>query len=275
MTKFNMASVAMKLVVDAFLEVKRNPLLSISTERARNAQEAVEYFIELLQKEDVKAKLDKFSCKWIGLMQHKISKIPKPLYKGVGKKKACRFLFEHKTKECNDLWITFMKEMNVNQKYYDDPLLIQLICDHVFHSIIKLELPEPTMPETLTPTISLEEKNAVCYAAGYVLRSIKLKLSKSKSISDQILVSFITTLHDNEENDDNGAPQEAYREWLRKVNRGGLFVIGDALYETFIAIEMVERKYLKDIENPFHNTIDLESQIENVINRFLIDYSGL
>ena len=47
MTKFNMASVAMKLVVDAFLEVKRNPLLSISTERARNAQEAVEYFIEL------------------------------------------------------------------------------------------------------------------------------------------------------------------------------------------------------------------------------------
>ena len=48
MTKFNMASVAMKLVVDAFLEVKRNPLLSISTERARNAQEAVEYFIELL-----------------------------------------------------------------------------------------------------------------------------------------------------------------------------------------------------------------------------------
>lgn len=260
-----MASVAMKLVVDAFLEVKRNPLLSISTERARNAQEAVEYFIELLQKEDVKAKLDKFSCKWIGLMQHNISKIPKPLYKGVGKEKACRFLFEHKTKECNDLWITFMKEMNVNQKYYDDPLLIQLICNHVFHSIIKLELPEPTMPETLTPTISLEEKNAVCYAAGYVLRSIKLKLSKSKSISDQILVSFITTLHDNEENDDNGAPQEAYREWLRKVNRGGLFVIGDALYETFIAIKMVERKYLKDIENPFYNTIDLESQIENVI----------
>lgn len=142
----------------------------------------MEYFVKLFQKEDVKAKLDKFSCKWIGLMQHRISKIPKPLYyKGVGKEKACRFLLEHKTKDCNDLWITFMKEMNVSQKYYDDPLLIQLICDHVFHSIIKLELPEPTMPETLTPTISLEEKNAVCYAAGYVLRSIKLKLSKTKS----------------------------------------------------------------------------------------------
>lgn len=176
-----MVSVAMKLVVDAFLEVKRNPLLRISTE-SRNAQEAVEYFVKLFQNEDVKAKLDKFSCKWIGLMQHRISKIPKPLYyKGVGKEKACRFLLEHKTKDCNDLWITFMKEMNVSQKYYDDPLLIQLICDHVFHSIIKLELPEPTMPETLTPTISLEEKNAVCYAAGYVLRSIKLKLSKTKS----------------------------------------------------------------------------------------------
>ena len=25
------------------------------------------------------------------------------------------------------------------------------------------------------------------------------------------------------------------------------------------------KKYLTDIENPFHNTIDLESQIENVI----------
>ena len=126
MTKFNMASVAMKLVVDAFLEVKRNPLLSISTERTRNAQEAGEYFVELFQKEDVKAKLDKFSCKWIGLMQYKISKIPKPLYKGVGKEKARRFLFEHKTKEWNYFWITFMKEMNVNQKYYDDPLLISI-----------------------------------------------------------------------------------------------------------------------------------------------------
>ena len=265
MTKFNMASFAMNLVANAFLKMKQDPLLAVSTERARNAQEAVEYFLKLFQKEDIKAKLDKFSSKWIGLMQHRISEISEPLYKGVGKEKACRFLFEHKTKECNDLWITFMKEIDANQKYYDDPLLIQLICDHVFHSIIKLELPEPTMPETLTPTISLEEKNAVCYAAGYVLRSIRLKLSKSESISDQILVSFITTLHDNEENEDNGAPQEAYREWLQKVNHGGLFVIGDALYETFIAIEMVERKYLKDIENPFHITIDLESQIENVI----------
>ena len=144
-------------------------------------------------------------------MQHRSSEIPEPLYKGVGKEKACRLIFEHKTKECNDLWITFMKEINGNQKYYDDPLLIQLICNHVFHSVIKLELPEPTMPETLTPTISLEKKNEVCYADRYVHRSIRLKLCKSKSISDQILVSFITTLHDNKENDDNGAPQEAYR----------------------------------------------------------------
>ena len=101
----------------------------------------------------------------------------------------------------------------------------------MYFTVIKLELPEPTMLETLTPTISLEKKNEVCYADRYVHRSIRLKLCKSKSISDQILVFFITTLHDNKENDDNGAPREAYGEWLQKVNRGGLFVIGDALYE--------------------------------------------
>ena len=44
MTKFNMVSVAMNLVVNAFLEMKRNPLLAVSTERARNAQETVEYY---------------------------------------------------------------------------------------------------------------------------------------------------------------------------------------------------------------------------------------
>ncbi|SMN01231.1 hypothetical protein SPONN_2327 [uncultured Candidatus Thioglobus sp.] len=35
--------------------------------------------------------------------------------------------------------------------------------------------------------------------------------------------------------------------WVEKVNRGGLFLVNDSLYEVFVAMEVVLRKFLKTV----------------------------
>lgn len=47
--------------------------------------------------------------------------------------------------------------------------------------------------------------------------------------------------------------------WINKVNRGGLFVIGDKVFETFYAMEVVQRTFLKDLGNPLHHEIDIDA----------------
>ena len=87
-----------------------------------------------------------------------------------------------------------------HEEFVKDPLFIQKSDRCLFESIIKREIPlDPTMPLE-TPPISPEEQNAIRYAAGYVLRSIRITLSKESSASSKALVDFIGTLHVDEEN---------------------------------------------------------------------------
>lgn len=194
------------------------------------------------------------------------------ILKGKGREKVWNSFFVHRTTELEHIWVKFMLQIKVDNKFYDDPWLIQRVSRHVFESIVKSELPLPTMSPTSVPTPSMDEKNAICYAAGYVLRSIRIKLSKlskSSSLASKTIVKFINTLHEQDEDEQDedleGCEQESYKDWIMKVNRGGLFVVSDNVYETFLAIEIIERTYLKDINNPFNKAIDIDTLVQIVL----------
>uniref|UniRef100_A0A1X7UJK5 Uncharacterized protein n=1 Tax=Amphimedon queenslandica TaxID=400682 RepID=A0A1X7UJK5_AMPQE len=67
------------------------------------------------------------------------------------------------------------------------------------------------------------------------MRSLKIKLSKSTSFADKILIDFVTTLHNDDSEEDEETYLEYTKRWINKVNRGGLFLICDNLFQTFIA----------------------------------------
>ena len=93
------------------------------------------------------------------------------------------------------------------------------------------------------------EKNAVRYAAGYVVRKLRRKLEKQKkdhSMSVACLNQLIcdpTDLDDpdiEEEPDVEDLDYEAYTKvWLSRTNRGGLLQISNDTFALFWEIELV------------------------------------
>jgi hypothetical protein len=259
---------AVDIVKTAFVEALNDPMLSLLTERASIARESAQHFVKLFSKYEVNPEFSAFCQNWIGMLQNKIRACNNlQVLKGRSREKLWRSFYLHRTTELQSIWVEFMLRLKVDSCFYDDPLLIQIVCGRVFESLIKTEFPLPSMTPSSVPAVSTDEKQAICYAAGYVLRSIRLKLSKSSSFANKTIASFIITLH--EENDDfeqdDGDCEESYKDWIKKVNRGGLFVIGDHVHETFLAIENVTRKYLKDLHSPLNKTIDVDALFQVIL----------
>ena len=130
-----------------------------------------------------------------------------------------------------------------------DPMLIQVIARTLFEKLIKLKLPALTL-QAPAIEITADEQNAIRYVGGYILKSIRKKLSKSHTPSYQLIVDFITKLHPCESDDvdsDDSFVQYTTR-WIKKADRGGLFKISDSVYEMFYAMEVVLRSFIKDID---------------------------
>lgn len=156
--------------------------------------------------------------------------------------------------------VKFLSKIDVDNKFYSDPLLIQIVCRHLFDSLLKKEIPVCSLSPAEIPDISCDELNAIRYAAGYVIVSVrrKLRLAKSDIPTNKALIDFLNTLHVDDNNSDETMLEYTTR-WINKVNRGGLFIIGDKVFETFCAMEMVQRTFLKDLGNPLHHKIDIDA----------------
>lgn len=145
-----------------------------------------------------------------------------------------RSFYNFRSSELPKLWDDFTKRMNFESKY-KDPWLIQTAARKMIESIIKCKLPTPqktTQAQSLNP----DEHNALRYAAGYVLHVIK------KKETNPALQSWLA------KQIDSSVSASTYYQftklWVEKVNRGGLYLVSDSLYEVFLAMELVLRQYL-------------------------------
>lgn len=198
------AEQAVRLVRTAFQDVIKEP---ITSERGTLLIENGKKMLELLEQDKHKKETEMFCTLWVeSLLKVTINCSSKEkVLKSNYREKMWKSYFKHKTTELKDLvWIPFLSKVGINhEEFVKDPLFIQMSDRCLFESIVKREIPlDPTMPLE-TPPISPEEQNAIRYAAGYVLRSIKIKLSKKlskkSSASSKALVNFIDTLHVDEE----------------------------------------------------------------------------
>ena len=149
--------------------------------------------------------------------------------------------------ELTTMWREFLSSIGVDPKFYTDPILIQVIARCLFEKLLKLVLQTASPTVSSPPHITTDETNAIRYVGGYILKKIRNKYKSTKS--NEILIQFIETLHPNE--DENGGDiAETFLEyttrWINKANRGGLFKIADNVYQTYYAMEVVLRTFLKD-----------------------------
>lgn len=133
-------------------------------------------------------------------------------------------------------WKAFLFECGVAET---SSMFCQYVGDHVFEELIKTSFPlvEPAASSDTPSQSSLthKEQNAVCYAAGWVPRALKKKLSKSTHhLSKDLKLCLLDLLDDgDEEANDTKA-------WVDLVNRGGLRRVNDLTFEVFLAMEYQE-----------------------------------
>ena len=196
---------------------------SLTTERSAIFNEAGRKFIQLLEDDTCNNEVEEFCFLWTESLR-KIVEGTSSILKSSDRDRMWKKFFKHKTEKLNDMWMKFLSQPSVSTKmcvpdHFRDPLLVQTVDRCLFEAILKREVPlNPTAPVE-TPLISSEEQNAIRYAAGYVLRSIRIKLMKCNSSSSNALMNFVDTLHVESHSEQN---EETYLEytkrWINKVN---------------------------------------------------------
>ena len=154
------------------------------------------------------------------------------------------------------LWSTFLQQSNSQAT----SLFYQSVTDKLFEKRIEFHFPISSSSESVEvdmSTLTFEEENALRYAAGYVLRTVRKKISKSSSPQREELIESVDMLF---RCDDEVEEQDASSSWMAIVDRGGLVHISNDLYRVFVAMELNIRGYLR-IENASKMVSNMEGKI--------------
>ena len=120
------------------------------------------------------------------------------------------------------------------------PCFYQYVTNELFKELIKLEFPLPTtvtqdimLDHSTTPSLTQMEKNALRYVAGYVCRKVRDNLTKpSCKISNKHAMIQCLEEINGETNEDCDTD-----EWIRLIDRGGLWQVNDEVFSLFVIME--------------------------------------
>ena len=100
-------------------------------------------------------------------------------------------------------------------------------------------------PEDYNPvksaTLTKDEENILRYACGYV--AMKLDQRFPKMTGDKA-AQFVECLSNMQNEGSSSSLLDYTKEWVEKVNRGGLFDVSDEAYRLFVSIELAMRNKL-------------------------------
>ena len=96
-------------------------------------------------------------------------------------------------------------------------------------------------------TLTFVEENAVRYTAGYVIRKLESKYSRTKH--EQNSIECLRAIREMGGKLSEQSSQSQSTQWTRLINRGGLYLVNDAVYNLFVAIEHIADEQLTSIFN--------------------------
>lgn len=129
-------------------------------------------------------------------------------------------------------------------------LFVQTLIRKLFEKIVRLKSMLPSIDsedDFYKPTIPPIEENILRYAAGFVPFLLKKQCIKRESSSMELdeNIKCLNCVGVSNEIDHPNAFLDYTKSWLRKQNRGGLFMLNDHGYRFFKAVECHCRKYFQ------------------------------
>ena len=121
-------------------------------------------------------------------------------------------------------WRTFLKLPSVSPT----PILFQHLTDFLFQKLLHDQFDIKSSSAAITH----REANAIRYAAGYVCKSLRKKIERSKHKYKEEMILCLTELSKDSDSSCGNCEERTV-----KVNRGGLCHIKEATFNVFLAIE--------------------------------------
>ena len=164
------------------------------------------------------------------------------------------------------VWEKFLSSLSVE---YAEDLLQQSINQQLFEMLLPSQfaqvLPHASASERNDEIFSKDEVNALRYACGYVPRCL---LHRYEKYDGDKYMTFVKCLGEMAVECEGTVHDflSYTREWIDRVNRGGLFPLNDMTYIFFVSVEKEVRAIL-----PTHMTkeTDKEAFQEVVINQIV------
>ena len=134
-------------------------------------------------------------------------------------------------------WQLFLQQSVGHQGH---PTFFQFISYNIFKELMKAEFPLPPTDAKEHPhrPLTFEERNALRFFAGYVLRNVYNKLEVSVVPERTNMQLCVMTLVCDEDDELEGTEL-----WLNAIDRGGLWHVSDATYMLFTILEEDIRKF--------------------------------
>jgi len=141
------------------------------------------------------------------------------------------------SKEFTSHWTKFLQE---EVGVCACPIFFQHITTTIFNEKVRGKFPiTATQLTSQEPSLSYEEMTALRYAAGYIPRHLKKRLTKSAHpLKNELTLCLLDPLQDEEDNIFHSA------DWVNAVDRGGLKHVNNATYHVFLAMELEIRRHL-------------------------------
>jgi hypothetical protein len=123
-------------------------------------------------------------------------------------------------------------------EYITNELMDKILFNH-FKVSSQTELADDQLSST--SHLDYEDMNSLYFTAGYVIRSLTKKISKSKhNLKGEILVCLQEMAQGEHDEDDL-----EMQEWIKLVDRGGLIHVSEVTYMVFHVMECTFRQYFK------------------------------
>lgn len=237
---------AEKRVKDVLLQVEHEEQFAVATSRATLAKQAAKFILA----SDTTAGFLQFSQNMNQALHALVEKVKQAGYKtfATTESKLWRHFHVARGKELKEIWEKLWIALGSEaEKYKRDPILMQYCNSKLFEQTIK-ESFDVTLSGLLRPshTLSDDEENALRYAAGFTVRSVRKKIDDRTHhpYRDEML-KILDALR-VERADGNPSTYLAYtKSWLSRVNRGGLFQVSNDTHLLFLAMQYATRTHLE------------------------------
>ena len=215
--------------------------LQLSSLRRDSLKQAGKRILELAEGGEVERLFIEFSARLATAVRNTFRSSTTYRSSATKREKMWSAFHQLRLSELPTIWKDFLSSIEVD---YDDQLLQQSVNQKLFESVLLEHFPPAAdqNPRDEEP-LGKDELNALQYACGYIPHALLKRYEKrTGSKFDKFIECLGKMAVRSESNSEHFL--DYTKEWLDRVNRGGLFPLNGATYCFFVSVEKEVRTIL-------------------------------